>query len=54
MVVTIVIIIKTGLQLLPMDAVTWASRYSAVLVERLWTMGEEERTKVGGSYPLTI
>ena len=32
-----------------MDAATRASRYSAVLVERLWTMLEEEKTKVGGS-----
>ena len=37
---------------MPMDAATRASRYSAVLVERLWTMLEEEQTKVGGSYPL--
>ena len=37
-----------------MDAATRASRYSAVLVERMWTMLEEEKTKVGGSYPLDI
>ena len=37
---------------MPMDAATRASRYSAVLVERMWTMLEEEKTKVGGSYPL--
>ena len=34
-----------------MDAATRALRYSAVLVERMWTMLEEEKTKVGGSYP---
>ena len=34
-----------------MDATTRASRYSTVVVERLWTMLEEEKTKVGGSYP---
>ena len=39
---------------MPMDAATRASRYSAVLVERMWTMLEEEKTKVGGSYPLDI
>ena len=38
---------------MPMDAATRASRYSVVLVERMWTMLEEEKTKVGGSYPLT-
>ena len=37
-----------------MDAATRALRYSAVLVERMWTMLEEEKTKVGGSYPLTL
>ena len=37
-----------------MDAATRASRYSAVLVERMWTMLEEEKTKVGGSYPLDV
>ena len=37
-----------------MDAATRASRYSAVLVERLWTLLEEEKTKVGGSYPLDL
>ena len=35
-----------------MDAATRVSRYSAVLVERMWTLLEEEKTKVGGSYPL--
>ena len=38
----------------PMDAATRASRYSVVLVERMWTMLEEEKTKVGGFYPLTL
>ena len=33
-----------------MDAATRALRYSAVLVERMWTM-LEEKTKVGGSCP---
>ena len=37
-----------------MDAATRALRYSAVLVERMWTMLEEEKTKVGGSCPLTF
>ena len=37
-----------------MDAATRVSRYSAVLVERLWTMLEEEKTKVGGSCPLGV
>ena len=37
-----------------MDAATRASRYSAVLVKRMWTMLKEEKTKVGGSYPLTF
>ena len=37
-----------------MDAATRASRYSTVLVERMWTMLEEEKTKVGGSCPLDI
>ena len=37
-----------------MDAATRASRYSAVLVERMWTMLEEEKTKVGGSYPFGV
>ena len=37
-----------------MDAATRASRYSAVLVERMWTMLEEEKTKVGGSCPLDV
>ena len=37
-----------------MDAATRVSRYSVVLVERLWTMIEEERSKVGRSYPLMI
>ena len=37
-----------------MDATTRASRYSAVLVERMWTMLEEEKTKVGGSSPFDI
>ena len=37
-----------------MDAVTRASRYSVVLVERMWTMLEEEKTKVGGSCPLDV
>ena len=37
-----------------MDVATRALRYSAVLVERMWTMLEEEKTKVGGSYPLDI
>ena len=37
-----------------MDAATRASRYSVVLVERMWTMLEEEKTKVGGSYPLAL
>ena len=36
---------------MPMDAATRASRYSVVLVERMWTMLEEEKTKVGGSCP---
>ena len=31
-----------------------ASRYSAVLVERMWTMLEEEKTKVGRSCPLDV
>ena len=35
----------------PMDAATRVSRYSVVLVERMWTMLEEEKTKVGGSCP---
>ena len=39
---------------MPMDAATRASRYLAVLVERMWTMLEEEKTKVGGSYPLDV
>ena len=39
---------------MPMDAATRASRYSAVLVERMWTMLEEEKTKVGGSCPLGV
>ena len=39
---------------IPMDAATRASRYSAVLVERMWTMLEEEKTKVGGSCPLGV
>ena len=38
----------------PMDAATRASRYSAVLVERMWTMLEEEKTRVGGFYPLGV
>ena len=37
-----------------MDVATRASRYSAVLVERMWTMLEEEKTKVGGSYPFGV
>ena len=37
-----------------MDAATRASRYSVVLVERMWTMLEEEKTKVGGSCPFDI
>ena len=37
-----------------MDAATRALRYSAVLVERMWTMLEEEETKVGRSCPLDI
>ena len=37
-----------------MDAATRASRYSTVLVERMWTMLEEEKTKVGGSCPFGI
>ena len=37
-----------------MDAATRVSRYSAVLVERIWTMLEEEKAKVGGSYPLDV
>ena len=37
-----------------MDAATRASRYSAVLVEQLWTMLEEEKTKVGGSCPFDV
>ena len=37
-----------------MDAATRASRHSAVLVERMWTLLEEEKTKVGGSYPFDI
>ena len=37
-----------------MDAATRSSRYSAVLVERMWTMLEEEKTKVGGSYPFDV
>ena len=37
-----------------MDAATRVSRYSAVLVERMWTMLEEEKTKVGGSYPFGV
>ena len=36
-----------------MDAATRASRYSTVLVERMWTM-LEEKTKVGGSYPFDV
>ena len=36
-----------------MDAATRASRYSAVLVERMWTM-LEEKTKVGGCYPFDV
>ena len=39
---------------MPMDAATRASRYSTVLVERMWTMLKEEKTKVGGSCPLGI
>ena len=39
---------------MPMDAATRALWYSAVLVERLWTMLEEEKTKVGGSCPLGV
>ena len=35
----------------PMDVVTRVSRYSAVLVERMWTMLEKEKTKVGRSCP---
>ena len=38
----------------PMDVATRASQYSAVLVERMWTMLEEEKTKVGGSCPLGV
>ena len=37
-----------------MDVATRASRYSAVVVERLWTLLEEEKAKVGGPYPLMI
>ena len=37
-----------------MDAATRALRYSAVLVERMWTLLEEEKTKVGGSYPFDV
>ena len=37
-----------------MDTVTRALRYSAVLVERMWTMLEEEKTKVGRSCPLDV
>ena len=37
-----------------MDVATRVLRYSAVLVERMWTMLEEEKTKVGGSCPLDI
>ena len=37
-----------------MDAATRVLRYSAVLVERVWTMLEEEKTKVGGSCPLDV
>ena len=31
----------------PMDAATRAMRYSAILVERMWTMVDEERSRVG-------
>ena len=35
--------------------IDWAAAAdSAVLVERMWTMLEEEKTKVGGSCPLGI
>ena len=37
-----------------MDAATRASRYSAMLVERLWTLLEGEKTKVGRSYPFDV
>ena len=37
-----------------MDTATRASRYSAVLVERMWTMLEEEKTKVGRSCPFGV
>ena len=37
-----------------MDAATRVLRYSAVLVERMWTMLEAEKTKVGVSCPLGI
>ena len=37
-----------------MDVATRASRYSAVLVEQMWTMLEEEKTKVGGSCSLDV
>ena len=36
-----------------MDVATRASRYSAVLVERMWTM-LKEKTRVGGSCPLDV
>ena len=39
---------------MPMDAATRASRYSAVLVERMWTMLKEEKTKVGWSCPFDV
>ena len=31
---------------LPMDAATRAMQYSAMLVERMWTMVDEERARV--------
>ena len=37
-----------------MNAATRASRYFMVLVERMWTMLKEEKTKVGRSYPLDV
>ena len=36
---------------LPMDAATRVMRYSAILVERMWAMVDEERSRVG---PVTV
>ena len=36
---------------LPMDAATRAMRYSAMVVERMWTMVDEEHSRVG---PVTV